>query len=286
MKHACSVVLLQLLCYSVLGCAKAGPNPNGNVQIAQVQQNAAQPPAINGARLPMAVRKIIYTSDIEVVVEDISMATAQLNKLVDSLREQGGYLSHQELTGTSGSHRRGSWTLRVPVNEFDSIVSAVEKLGELKRNSLNTQDITEACVDLEARLKNKASSEQRLLKHLESSKELKDILELERELSRVRGEIEQMQGQLNLLKDKSDLATVNVTMYERPGFIPPTKPSFATTVSQTFEASWKLFVAFGQAVVLTVVALSPWATTACIVFLPWLAIRRLQRKSESPTSAS
>lgn len=274
-----SIFPLLIICCSTFGCGRAAPDGQQLVQIAQVPEHVRQPPVANGAPPPTAARRIIYASEIEVVVDDLTVAARKLTDLVASLHEQGGYLSHQELTGASGSHRRGTWTLRVPTTGFDKLVNALEKLGELKRSSLKTQDITDAYVDLEARMKNKISSEQRLLKHLEGSKELKDTLELERELSRVRGEIEQMQGQLNLLKDKSDLATVNVTLFERIDFTPATSPAFGTLVSRTFQESSRLFLACGQALVLAVVALTPWAVGIGPFIVVWLWIHRVRRTS-------
>ena len=205
------------------------------------------------------------------MVENITSAQERLTKLIESVREQGGYLSHQEIIGSVGSHRRGSWTVRVPLAQFDGFVAEVEKLGELERNSRDSQDVTEAYADLEARRKNKQASETRLLSHLEKSAALKDTLELERELSRVRGEIEQVQGQLNVLKNKSDLATVTLTLIERQGYTPPLKPTFVARVSRTFNDSWQSLVACGQTLALIGVALGPWLAAVAIFAIPaWL----------------
>ncbi len=109
----------------------------------------------------------------------------------------------------------------------------------------------------------------------EKSAVLKDTLELERELSRVRGEIEQVQGQLNVLKNKSDLATVTLTLIERQGYTPPLKPTFVARVSRTFDNSWQSLVACGQTLALFGVALGPWLAVAAVVVTPtWLLSRR------------
>lgn len=280
MNRARSIVSLVLICFFVGGCAQqAMPGGQQPVQIAQAEGIPGQMPVGNGAPPPTSIRKIIYTSEIDVVVDDMNVATNRLTKLVASLRDQGGYVSHQELSGSSGLRRRATWTIRVPVNGFDELVSSLEKLGELKNSSLHTQDITEAYVDLESRLKNKLSSEQRLLKHIEGSKELKDTLELERELSRVRGEIEQMQGQLNLMKNKSDLATVIVTFFERERYTPATTPAFGNLVARTFKDSLQLFLSCGRALILALVALTPWVVGIGPFVIAWVWIRRPRRTS-------
>lgn len=258
----------------ILGCGSHSmPAAKPAVQVAQAQ--GAPAPGAGEAAAPAIARKIIYTSQIDVVVENVTVAQQRLTALIESVREQGGYLSRQELTGAVGSHRRGSWTIRVPLAQFDGFVAELEKLGELERSSRDAQDVTEAYADLEARLRNKQSSETRLLSHLEKSAALKDTLELERELSRVRGEIEQLQGQLNLLKSKTDLATVTVTLFERQGYIPPTKPTFGIQVSRTFDNSWQALVVFGQTLALIGVALAPWLAVVAVVVTPaWLIARR------------
>jgi len=270
-----SLVVGSFVMVLFLGCGAAGPvMTTPAVQVAQANAALAAPEQ-GEAAAPPVTRKIIYTSQIDVVVENINLAQDRLTKLIESVREQGGYLSRQEIIGSVGSHRRGSWTVRVPLAQFDRFVAEVEKLGELERNSRDSQDVTEAYADLEARLKNKQASEARLLSHLEKSAVLKDTLELERELSRVRGEIEQVQGQLNLLKNKSDLATVTLTLIERQGYTPPLKPTFVARVSRTFDHSWQSLVACGQALALFGVAISPWLVAAAIVTIPaWLLTRR------------
>ena len=151
----------------------------------------------------------------------------------------------------------------------------LEQLGELLRSTRDSKDVTEAYTDLEARLKNKQSSEQRLLSHLEKTGELKDTLEVERELSRVRGEVEQLQGQLNLLKNKTDLATIILTLQERAGFTLVTMPTFKTQASRTFDNSWQAFGMFLRFLALFVVAIVPWlCLVAPALGAVWLWKRR------------
>lgn len=273
------IVLLLIISLLFIGCSNnSGPRPKQAVQVAVQPGNPV--PNAGDVAAPSLVRKIIYTCQIAVVVEDLMAAQQTLNTLIASIQPQGGYLANQELSGTSGSQRRGTWTIRVPLSEFDRFVSQVEKLGEIERNSRNAQDVTDAHTDLEGRLRNKQSSETRLLSHLEKSAQLKDTLELERELTRVRGEIEQLQGQMNLLNNKADLATVSLTLTERQEYIPPAPPvtaSFPTLVSRTFIESWNNLVACAQGVALITVALAPWAVAAAIILLPiWLIRRNLR----------
>ena len=256
------------------GCSReVADNPGPPVpQVAQVPKG--EPPVPDGPDVPVE-RKIIYTSQIEILVDDLDGAQQRLRELVESAQKSGGYLLRQETTGHTG-YRQSLWTIRVPVSKFDRFVAELEKLGKVQRNSREAQDVTEAYADLDARLRNKQVSEQRLLSHLEKTGELKDTLECERELSRVRGEIEQLQGQFNLLKNKTDLATIVVTLNERQL---DTEPAFSSMIFLTFNGSLQTLRWVGQAAILIAVAFSPWATTAGILFVPVWIVRRFRRKT-------
>jgi SAM-dependent methyltransferase len=134
----------------------------------------------------------------------------------------GGYLAQAEVTGAPGEPRSGKWKVRVPVARFDAFLEAVVALGELIGRKTDSQDVTEEFYDLEARTKTKKVEEARLLKHLEESTgTLKDTLEVERELGRVRGEIERQEGRRQLLANLADLTTVTISIQERRDYVPP-----------------------------------------------------------------
>jgi len=264
----------------VLGCAAASDPSEKRAQRApQVAQAPnANPPVPDGPAVPVE-RKIIYTSQIEVIVDDLKVAQQRLEELVQPVQQAGGYVARQEINGRTGYHRQSSWTIRVPLSKFDGFVAEVEKLGELQRNSRDAQDVTEAYADLDARLRNKQASEARLLSHLEKTGDLKDTLEIERELSRVRGEIEQLQGQLSLLKNKTDLATVTLTLHERENYTPPSTPDFSTQISRTFAESWKGMLLLGKGLALIGVGASPWLIATGILLFPVWIVRRRRPKS-------
>ena len=110
----------------------------------------------------------------------------------------------------------------MPVDRFDAFVGQVSRLGEVRTSHVGSQDVTEEFFDLEARIRNKQEEEKRLLKHLaDSTGKLEDILKVESELSRVRGEVEQMQGRLRFLANRADLSTVTITATEWKDYTPP-----------------------------------------------------------------
>jgi hypothetical protein len=207
---------------------------------------------------PSVPRRIIYSADISLVVEDFARAQAEIPVLVQKAR---GYIAEQDLLGSPGSRRSARWKLRVPVEVFESFLTDVAGLGELERNSRTSQDITEQFADIDARVKNKKVEESRLQKILEENTgKIEDVLKVETELSRVRGEIEQMEGRLRLLDNLSSLTTVSLIVNEREKFLPPppVAASFPTRVSRALDDSWRALIETGEKLVLWFVAVLPW----------------------------
>ena len=133
-----------------------------------------------------------------------SIASTPPNRRSPAIKEYDGFLAESDQCSlTASSARNMAW--RIPVDQFHAFVSAVGRLGEVRQNHIGSQDVTEEYFDLEARIRNKREEEKRLIKHLaDSTGKLDDILAVEKELSRVRGEVEQMEGRLRFLANRTD----------------------------------------------------------------------------------
>lgn len=223
-----------------------------------------------------ADRKIIYSAAVELVVEDFSGMGERVSTLV---KKFGGYVADSNLSGASGQNRRATWRIRVPVAEFDSFLLAAKDLGELVTASTTSHDVSEEYYDVEARIRNKTREEERLLKLLEDRPgKLEDVIAIERELSRVREELERMQGRMRVLADQTALTTVQLTVTEIRGYEPPQAPTLATRVRRTFESSLGGVVSFGEDCLILAVALVPWIPVLggiCLAaYLLYRAVRR------------
>lgn len=249
----------------------------------------ASPPAVGGEAAPARKaeapppadgpsRKIIYNADIALVVEDFAQSEPKIAELVEAA---GGYIAEQTLLGSPGARRSARWKVRVPVDRFEGFLRQITQIGELERNQRTSEDITEQFYDIEARIRNARLEEETLAGILrDRSGKLEDILKVEVELSRVRGEIEQLQGRLRLLENLSALTTVTINIREREKYqpAPPVAPDFATLVGRTFRQSVDRLVDAGKAVVLFVVAVAPWLPLIVLTaFLAWLVGRRVLR---------
>ena len=225
----------------------------------------------------MSKRKIVYRADIDLVVEQFDPLPEQIEAAV---KQHGGFVSASNITGSPGQPRNGRWTVRVPVDRFAEFVAAVRQLGEVRSINSTSDDVTAEYYDIEARIRNKQQEEERLLKLLaEATGKLEEILAVEKELSRVRGEIEQAQGRLRMLKDVTELTTVTVSVTEIKNYVPEEAPTYLTRVRRAFSASTMTLVSTAQGLSLVAVALVPWLPVPLVLVLIVLAIRRLRRRS-------
>jgi len=241
------------------------------------QPNDASLPIATPA--PDAARKIIFNADIDLVVDDFTGVAASVTALA---RDHGGFVAQSSVHGSAGEPREGSWTLRIPSAAFDQAMQDAEDIGQVRSIQSSSREVTAEYVDLQARLRNKLAEEQRLTRHLEESASgLSDILKIEQELSRVRGEVEVYQGRLNVLTDLTAMSTVQVRVEEIRDYTPaPTEePGFASQAQRAWAGSAGALGDFFRGVALFAVTLAPWLVLivpGC--WLGWVVLRRGLRR--------
>ena len=125
----------------------------------------------------------------------------------------GGFVEQLSSSGTAG-RQQASMTIRVPQDLFFTTLERIETLGEVQSKNLGSEDVSEQFIDLEARLKSSLRQEESLLSLLGRSGTVSEVLTIERELTRVRSEIERFQGQLNFLERRVALATIIVSLFQ------------------------------------------------------------------------
>ena len=252
--------------------ASARPE-RGSTADYQVTEIGMASPAKTASSAALLPTKIIYTAEIELVAEDMDTARREL---LQRMRARRGYVAEMSVSGESGSARQGVWKVRIPVSQYDAFVEDVSRLGEVKSVRTSSEDVGEEFFDTAARVKAKRVEEERLLSHLKrSTAKLTEILAVERELSRVRGKIEQMEGRLRYLSNQTDLTTITLTVHETKGYVPPKPETFGSQVARTFGGSLDALQRVGKGTVLLSVALLPWIVAlGVIALLAWPFARR------------
>jgi Domain of unknown function (DUF4349)/Putative zinc-finger len=161
---------------------------------------------------PAAKPMIARTSQLALITKQFDQGRAALE---DILKRHRGYLGQLDVAAPPGGPRVLTATLRVPADQLDPAMAEIKKLGQVESESLSGEEVTEQYVDLEARLTNARSTEQRLTALLrDRTAQITDVLAVEKEIDRVRGEIEQMEAQKKTLVNRVDFATLNVALRE------------------------------------------------------------------------
>jgi TolA-binding protein len=123
------------------------------------------------------------------------------------------------------------------VYEFEAFMRDITKLGKVTSVHRDSQDVTDEYYDLQAHIGNKQIEEARLKEYMQQkTSRLSDILTLEQELSRVRGEIEEMQGRLRLLDHQASMSTVTITLSEEQAK-PAAKAGLGTLAGKAFMST-------------------------------------------------
>ncbi|MBA4186515.1 MAG: hypothetical protein C0467_00710 [Planctomycetaceae bacterium] len=238
--------------------------------------------AIKGATAP-ADRKIIYTGTLDLVVTNMDEVLPQVEKLVAA---QKGYIAKSEVKEDTGKRRTATFSLRVPVDSFQTAREGLLSLGTVERNAVDSQDVTEEFVDVQARIKNLKEQEDKLnelLKEKRKEEKLEDIIKVSDRIAEVRRDVERVQGRLNYLANMTALATINLTMREVKDYKPPTAPTFANRINSTFEQSWEAVVTFGEGLVLFVVGFTAWLVVLVPLGIVIYLVRRAVRRSPKPS---
>jgi len=280
----CALAVVTIL---LIGCGQAVKESWRDVELASVEEGSpaagvgeTQDTSVGTALPVVRDRKIIYEADVTLIVKDFAKLERDVPALVKS---HSGYLAEVEVDRTHGRFLTGRWVVRVPVEQYEAFLDSLSELGVPETFNQTAQDVTEEYVDLEARIANKKRLEERILDLLESSEgEIKDVIEVERELARVRSEVEQMEGRLRYLQNRTALTTVTIRGIERQDYVPPQAPSFLGRIGQAWETSLISLRRFGEGLTVTVVFLFPWLVLLVVVVAPvtW-CVRRYSRRAAS-----
>ncbi len=213
-------------------------------------------------------RKLVRRGILELEVEDVERLVATIDSLAVSW---SGFVADAEVNRNSDGHHRASVTLRVPEAEFAVALAALKGLGTVRGHAVTSEDITKAYFDLETRLAVTRETEARLRELLAGSTgKLSEVLQVERELSRVIGQIESMEGQKRYYQGQVTLSTIALTLYEPDAIM---RASALDPLRRAFIDAVGIFVtSLAMMVQLMSVAL-PWLL---VVLLGWLGVRRLR----------
>lgn len=222
----------------VMGCSEPDSKPEPTTRIMKYS-DLGPPPHITMADIPDATldppqsRMIIKSGSLEGEVGNCDSAASHIHKIITPV---GGFVISSSVNTVRGTVRRGSIQLRVPSTMFDSTLSMVSgTFSKVLSKSVSGNDVTEEFVDVTARLTNKKLLEERYRDILRSAKAVKDILDVEKELNEVRGEIERFEARRKYLEDQVGLSSISIALVEPQAGVENDRPSVWTKVMLGFQ---------------------------------------------------
>jgi len=285
-----SLIFLLLLTLSLFGCSSqnsdnrnkttgdaAGTN-EGYKDTAPVTSTGTSSKTQSNAAQD---RKVIFTASLAIETTHYDNSIAVLEKMIEDF---GGYIQNSSVeTSTSYQNstklRNATYTIRIPSDKLKSFLSKSGDIGNIILNTTQGEDVTDQFFDTQAHIDALTIQETRLLELLKAATSLKDILDLEDRISKVRYEIEQLTGTLNKLSSLIDLSTVTVKITEVETISTPEPEGFWAQLSSTFSKSIEALVRTLRVLSLVLVAIFPFLVVFGIVFLAiFLVYRRATRK--------
>jgi len=247
----------------------------------RMKSGAPSAPEVAQRALPgpssLALRRVIRTAQVEVEVDRVEDAAERLLRIAE---EAGGFISDSSYAETNGVPH-ASFVLRVPFPRFAGAVAALEGVGHVARRSIHGQEVTEEFIDLEARVRNLERHERQLLTFMDRATKVSELLAIEQELARVRGEIESSTGRVRYLSNQTDLATLAVAVRQKTKKTSGALWDFGATLQRmqaAFVATVRHVLAAVENVGIVISALLPVLTLGA---LAWLAVRRWQLRRAS-----
>ena len=210
---------------------------------------------------------IIRTGHAGIEVDSLDVAIASIRALATRV---GGFVANTVIQGGRDQLRSATLEVKVPADRFDEALAGLTPIGKIESVNVNTQDVGEEYVDITARVENARRLEARLIELLANrTGRLQDVLSVERELARVREEIERYEGRLRYLRTRVATSSLSIAVHERAPLIVPVAGDGPITVA--LRQAWRNFVAFIAGLIASLGILVPLGVLA---FAGWLIVRR------------
>ena len=183
-------------------------------------------------------RKLIRTGNVSLEVKTVTDAEEKIADWAESL---GGYVTNAN-TWEMGAN----FTVRVPSDRFDEAMAQAGNFGRITNRSVNSQDVSDNYYDMKSRLETKYILRDKLQSYLSQAKDIKDLLEIERQLNQVIQDIESTESRFKRLAGQIDYSTIYINMQFEHGkdesgiILPDVKNAWNEILSKIVAFFWGL----------------------------------------------
>ena len=299
------ITLPAILCFTVLlaGCASGGGSVGGGdsgssadvmrynaiaapMEIAEeydyYNEAEAYDDGYGGVSMPPPVteaRKVVTSAEFYITTDDFAGA---MRRLDHKIATSGSYIQQSgSYAATEYSTASANMTIRVPVSMYGDFKSFLTDLAEITSASEFGEDVTAQYYDTESRLQVLQAQEARIKTFIANSRDLDEIFRIERELSRISIEIEQLTTVRNRLDNLTSYATVYVSVSEVSDGKFVKTVAFGDRVNNALKGSVDNIVVAAQALLLVVIWCWPLLLVAAAVIL---IVRKFVKRRKKPDS--
>ena len=216
-------------------------------------------------------RMLVKTANLNLECGDPEEA---VNKIIIIVESYGGYIARMSVH----SEERSSANLlvKVPENHFFEALEDVKKLGKVLNEEISSKDVTEQHIDLEARLRNLRAEEEWLVKTMEKASDVKELLMVERELWRIRGEIERLEAQMKNLERMVEYSSISISITTPSKPKPPPSPYPKIDLTPILAAAVTAVIYIVYGLVFLIIVGAP---LSMIAYAGYLIYRKVAKKS-------
>ena len=226
--------------------------------------------------------KIIYSADTTIETTEFDETIAGLNELI---AQYDGWIESSSVNGAnyysksrgSASNRSASYTVRIPSENFQTLMNSLSTLGNIPYTHTYTQNVTAQYYDTQARMNAYKAQETKLLEMMDLAESVEDIIAIEEKLTDVRYMIESLQSSLTNWDRRVNYSTVDISVNEVSAYTPstPVKVSYGERLVNSFVGSVKGAVEFFKDLLVFIVSIIP---ALVILALLFFVFRPLFRK--------
>lgn len=235
-----------------------------------------------GGPLSTADRQIARYASIDLVVADIERASDELRRVAGAV---GGLITSESLSLPVDATQRkypnhSVVVVTVPATRLDEALTAVAGLGEVTQRSVESVDVTDAVVDVDARVTTMRESIERLQELMARAGSVTEIARVESELTGRQAELEALLAQQKSLSQQVETSPITVSLVTRAEATSPALGGFLPGL----EAGWNSMVTAGQVALTVLGALLPYLVLAAVVVVPVVLVRRRRRTRATTTT--
>ena len=244
---------------------------------ATLVSSAVRVPSANTDGAPVetffAVQKLIRSAELRIEVKDVPTAV----RTADSVAKQNAaFVADSRITRDARDGQQARLVVRVLSDRLAATMAALRRLGDVREEAVNTQDITKEYADLDTRLAVKEQTVARLRLLIDNrTAKLSDVLEVERELARAVTELEQMKGERRYYDQQVALSTIIVSLFDQPA---SRSVQLTGPVAGAFRGSLDVLGTSLSGMIYLITFLIPWIAIAIPI---WWLVTRLRGRARS-----